>query len=347
MGGYMMNELLGNTPMVEIKNVFGGANAKIYAKLEYYNPTFSIKDRAAYNMVSNAIKSGKIKKGDTIIEATSGNTGLGLCYAATKFGLNIICTVFDDVPVEKIGLLKAFGAKVIICPSKYESSGENGYVGVAKMLSEQISNSFYVEQFNNEDNRNAHYLYTGPEIFNQLEGKIDYFFATIGTGGTISGVGKYLKEKNRNIKVIGVEPIGGIYKDFFYNREMHYVDHLIQSISDDFVSPNFIKDYVDDVIQVADVSSFKMCYEILQKEGLCVGTSSGCVMAAIREYMKEKECENKNIVCVFPDNGLKYMDTLFNEEYLNEKKLLFEKEKNENKCLLSILKDNNLDVTIA
>lgn len=340
------NALLGNTPVVRLEHLI---ESNVYAKLEYYNPTFSVKDRAAYNMVTEAINRKKIKKGDTLIEATSGNTGLGICYAAIQYGLNVICTVFDDVPIEKINLLKGFGATVIVCPSSYESSSPQGYVGVAKRIASEMENCYYVDQFNNYDNVMAHYKYTGPELYEQMNKKIDYLFATIGTGGTISGLGKYLKEKNNNIKIIGVEPVGGIYKKYFYGKALHYTDHLIQSISDDFISNNFYKEYVDEVIQVEDVDSFSMCYEILRTEGLSIGTSGGCVVAAVKKYCNKNNIEeDKNIVCIIPDCGLKYMDTLFNQEYLNKHNLQeCSKKQIDDLKLKEYIYANGYDVTIV
>lgn len=324
----MEENLLGNTPLVKLDSLF---QHNVYAKLEYHNPTFSVKDRAAYNMIKNAVLEGKVSRGGTVIEATSGNTGLGICYAAIKFGLHVICTVFDNVPIEKINLLKAFGATVIVCRSNCESTGPNGYVGLAKRLADSIENSFYVDQFSNPFNAQAHYLSTGPELLKQMDGKIDYFFASIGTGGTISGIGKYLKE-NTDVKVIAVEPVGGIYKDYFRGKTVKFVDHLIPSLSDDFISNNFHKEYVDDVVQVEDPKSFAMCYKILKTEGLCAGTSSGCVCAAIEEYLGKIASKEARIACIFPDSGLKYMDTLFNKEFLDEKRIIIDMndEKGEN-----------------
>ena len=194
----------------------------------------------------------------------------------------------------------------------------------------------------------AHYKYTGPELFEQMEGKIDYIFATIGTGGTISGLGKYLKEKNCEIKIIGVEPVGGIYKSYYEGKEQLYKDHLIQSISDDFISNNFYKEYVDNVIQVNDFDSFSMCYKVLRKEGLSIGTSGGCVIAAIEQYCDENNISpDKNIVCIIPDNGLKYMDTLFNLDYLSRHNLqnCIEQEKKKS-MVIDYIHTNNFDVTV-
>ena len=316
----MYEEILGNTPVVRLKNLF--PNNNIYAKLEYYNPTFSIKDRAAYNMVYEGIKRGKIKKGDILVEASSGNTGLGLCYAAIQFGLKLIVTVFEDVPKEKINLLKGFGATIVICSNDYPSSSDNGYVGMAKKIAKKLDNAVYIDQFNNPDNVLAHYKYTGPELLQQLNHNIKYFFSTIGTGGTILGIGKFLKEFDKEICVIGVEPIGGIYKSNFYGKEEVYKDHLIQSISDDFVSKNFHKEYVDDIIQVDDRDSFAMCYYLMQNEGLCVGTSGGCVIEGISRYLSTHKIDKlEKVACIIPDCGLKYMDTLFNKEYLIKNKI--------------------------
>lgn len=328
----MKDMLLGNTPLVQLENMF--VNNKVFAKLEYYNPTFSVKDRAAYNMIYEGIKNGYINKDSILVEATSGNTGLGLCYAAIKFDLQLIVTVFDDVPKEKINLLKAFGAYVVICSSKYESTSDKGYVGVAKKIAREIKDAIYVDQFNNIYNVEAHYKYTGPELYKQMNNKIDYFFATIGTGGTISGIGRYIKEKNEKVKIIGVEPVGGIYRSNFYKEEERYMDHLIQSISDDFISPNFKKEYVDDIIQVPDIESFSSCYEIMYSEGLCVGTSGGCVIAAIKRYIEQNKIQNSNIACIIPDNGLKYIDTLFNEKYLADHQICI-KAKNKSKCIIN------------
>ena len=211
------------------------------------------------------------------------------------------------------------------------SRPEQGYVGVAKRIAQEMEDVFYIQQFNNINNVMAHYKTTGPEIWNQMNGKLDYLFATIGTGGTISGLGKYLKEKNPKVKIVGVEPVGGIYRDHFYNREEHYVEHLIQSISDDFISNNFMQEYVDDVIQVEDSASFSMCYEIMRVEGLCVGTSSGCVLAGARDYLKD---DDKIAICIMPDMGLKYMNTLFNKEYLAENNLHIKEEMSRNKLVV-------------
>lgn len=328
--------LIGNTPLLKLNKIF--EQHHVFAKLEYYNPTFSVKDRAAFHMVEKAMSEKKIAKGHTIIGATSGNTGLGLCLAANYFELNYICVAFDTVPKEKISLLKALGAIVVMCDSEAESYEEGGYVWVAKQLAKEIDNSYLVDQFVDINNPSIHYLKTGPEIWNQMDGQIDYFFSTIGTGGTISGIGKYLKEKDSNIKVIGVEPNGGIYRKVFKNLPPIFETHLINSISDCFISPNLDFNVIDDIISIDDNEAFKMCYSLLQKESICVGTSSGCVLKGIEEYLEKANYTGKRerIVTVLPDIGLKYMDTLFNPDYLKTKQIIIGRD-NKHDCTLNNL----------
>lgn len=317
---YNIESMLGNTPILKLNRLF--KNKNIFAKLEYFNPTFSVKDRAAYFMIQKAIQEGKLKPGSFIVEATSGNTGLGLCLASIVFDLKPIMIVFDDVSKEKINLLKAYGATVIICKSDCKSDEIGGYVWLAKNLEKNFKNIFYVDQFNNKDNPLIHYKTTADELWQQLSQKVDFFISTIGTGGTISGVGKFLKEKNPNIKIIGVEPRGGIYHGHFYRKNTVYKDHLIHSISDNFISNNFDTSVVDDIIQVNDSESFNMCYKALRTEGLCIGTSGGCVLAGINKHIRY--LNNKNTICIIPDCGIKYCESLYNIDYLKEHKINIE-----------------------
>lgn len=343
-----VEELLGDTPIFKLNKMFEGYN--VYAKLEYFNPSFSIKDRAAFNMIRKKIETGEIKKGDYIIEATSGNTGLGLCVASIVYELKFIAVVFDDVSKEKINLLKGYGASVIICDSNLNSKEKGGYVWVAEQLSKKFNNIHYINQFSNEDNPDAHYISTGPEIWEQLNGKIDYFINTVGTGGTITGISKYLKQKNGFIKTIAVEPVGGIYKDYYYGKKMVFKDHLIHFISDNFISPNFKKEYIDDVIQIEDIDSFKSCIDLMRTEGLCVGTSSGCTIAAIKKMISEELIDkNDTVVCTFADNGIKYCDSLFNLKYLKEHHLNYDfmnQESDCNKNIKKYLSDQNIDFEV-
>ncbi len=241
--------------------------------------------------------------------------------------MKFIAVVFDDVSKEK-----------------------GGYVWVAEQLSKKFNNIHYINQFSNEDNPDAHYISTGPEIWEQLNGKIDYFINTVGTGGTITGISKYLKQKNGFIKTIAVEPVGGIYKDYYYGKKMVFKDHLIHSISDNFISPNFKKEYIDDVIQIEDIDSFKSCIDLMRTEGLCVGTSSGCTIAAIKKMISEELIDkNDTVVCTFADNGIKYCDSLFNLKYLKEHHLNYDfmnQESDCNKNIKKYLSDQNIDFEV-
>lgn len=310
-----IEELVGNTPLMKLNRLFPGF--EIYAKLEFYNPTLSIKDRAAFHMVARKVERGEIRKGDYIIEATSGNTGLGLCVAALVHGLKFIAVLFDDVSPEKVSMLKKYGALVIMCDGTLPSNEKGGYVWTAREIAAHFPNVHYMNQFANEDNPGAHVLSTGPEIWEALGSRIDMFVNTVGTGGTITGISKYLKNQKRGIQTIAVEPVGGIYRDYFLGNEMHYQDHLIHSISDNFISPNFQKQYIDDVVQIPDEKSFACSLELMQTEGLCVGTSAGCTVGAIKELIASgKISKNTVTVCTLADSGLKYCDSLLNDAYL-------------------------------
>ncbi|MEC1178647.1 cysteine synthase family protein [Metasolibacillus meyeri] len=333
-----VTQLIGNTPLLKLNNMF--KEQEVFAKLEYYNPTFSIKDRAAFYMVKKAIEKKQVQKGHTIIAATSGNTGLGLCLASNYFGLNYLCVTFDSVPNEKISLLKAFGATVVICDSEAESDEEGGYVWVAEKLNEKIENSYLIDQFTDINNPLVHYMDTGHEIWRQMNGEIDYYFSTIGTGGTITGVGRYLKKMNPNIKVIGVEPEGGIYRKVFKNQKYNFDTHLINSISDCFISPNTDFEVIDDIIGVSDNASFNMCYRALQNESLCIGTSSGCVLRGIEEYINKYDIgKNKRIVTIFPDMGLKYINTLYDLDFLESNNINIDKSKKDDNLKKYITQD--------
>ena len=310
-----IEDLVGNTPIMKLNRMFPGF--EIYAKLEYYNPTLSIKDRAAFHMVAKKIARGEVKKGDYIIEATSGNTGLGLCVAAMVHGLKFIAVLFDDVSPEKISMLKKYGALVLMCDGTVPSNEKGGYVWTAREIASRFPNVHFMNQFGNEDNPDAHIVSTGPEIWDSLGSSIDLFVNTVGTGGTITGISSYLKSRKHEIRTIAVEPVGGIYRDYFWGNEMTFQDHLIHSISDNFISPNFKKRYIDDVVQVADEESFSCCLELMRTEGLCVGTSAGCTIAALKSLIASGVISKDTVtVCTLADSGLKYCDSLLNDNYL-------------------------------
>jgi len=312
-------ELIGNTPLVKLTKVTAGIKATILAKLEFMNPGGSVKDRIAVYMIEKAIKNGLLKPGGTIIESTSGNTGIGLAmYAAVK-GFKAIFTIPDKMSQEKINLLKAFGAEVIVCPTNVPPDSPESYYEVAKKLAKETPNSYFVNQYHNEDNVEAHYMTTGPEIWTQTGGRIDYLVAGAGTGGTISGVGKFLKEKNPNVKVIAVDPIGSVYHDWFkYKKLIEPKVYMVEGIGEDMLCETMHFEVIDDIIQVSDAEAFYMARKLAREEGILAGGSSGAaVHAAIK--VAQSLPEDKVVVVILPDTGRNYISKIFNDEWMKEK----------------------------
>jgi len=312
-------ELIGNTPLVKLTKVTAGIKATILAKLEFMNPGGSVKDRIAVYMIEKAIKNGLLKPGGTIIESTSGNTGIGLAmYAAVK-GFKAIFTIPDKMSQEKINLLKAFGAEVIVCPTNVPPDSPESYYEVAKKLAKETPNSYFVNQYHNEDNVEAHYMTTGPEIWTQTGGRIDYLVAGAGTGGTISGVGKFLKEKNPNVKVIAVDPIGSVYHDWFkYKKLIEPKVYMVEGIGEDMLCETMHFEVIDDIIQVSDAEAFYMARKLAREEGILAGGSSGAaVHAAIK--VAQNLPEDKVVVVILPDTGRNYISKIFNDEWMKEK----------------------------
>lgn len=293
-----VKELIGNTPLIKLTNINVKENVNIFAKLECFNPGGSVKDRIGVAMIEGAEKRGKLKKGYTIIDATAGNTGLGIALAAINKGYNIIFVIPTKFSIEKQKLIKALGAKIINTP---DEDGMLGAINKAEELLKEIPNSISLEQFANEDNPLAHYETTGPEIYNALEGHISYFVAGAGSGGTFTGIVKFLKEKNRNIKGILADPegstmVGGKHKSY-----------KIEGIGNDFVPKTMDISLVDKVIKVNDEEAFDKVRLLAKKEGLIVGSSSGAILAAAMKL--SEEIERGNIVVVFPDRGDRYLST--------------------------------------
>ncbi|CUS88276.1 cystathionine beta-synthase [Candidatus Kryptonium thompsonii] len=312
-------ELIGNTPLVKLTRVTAGIKATILAKLEFMNPGGSVKDRIAVYMVEKAIKNGLLKPGGTIIESTSGNTGIGLAMYAALKGFKAIFTIPDKMSQEKINLLKAFGAEVIVCPTNVPPDSPESYYEVAKRLAKETPNSYFVNQYHNEDNVEAHYMTTGPEIWTQTSGRIDYLVAGAGTGGTISGVGKFLKEKNPNVKVIAVDPIGSVYHDWFkYKKLIEPKIYMVEGIGEDMLCETMHFEVIDDIIQVSDAEAFYMARKLAREEGILAGGSSGAaVHAAIK--VAQSLPEDKVVVVILPDTGRNYISKIFNDEWMKEK----------------------------
>ncbi len=298
-----LTELIGNTPMMRLDALAKseGAKANIIAKLEYFNPAGSVKDRVAFNMITEAEKSGKLKPGATIIEPTSGNTGIGLAAVGAARGYKVILTMPETMSVERRNLVKAFGAEVVLTDG---SKGMSGAIEKANELKKRIYGAIIAGQFENPANPQAHYETTGPEIWRNTEGKIDVFVAGIGTGGTVSGVGKYLKEQNPDIKIIGVEPASSPVL-----TQGHGGAHKIQGIGAGFVPETLNRDVIDEVITCTDKAAYETGNKIAKAHGILVGISSGAAVWAAIEISKRPEFSGKNIVALLPDTGDRYLST--------------------------------------
>ena len=296
-------DLVGGTPIMELHNYMKNfdINGRILAKLEYFNPAGSAKDRVAKQMIADAEASGKLKKGSTIIEPTSGNTGIGLASAAASLGYKCVLVMPDSMSVERINLLKAYGAEVVLSEG---AKGMAGAVEKADELAKNIPGSFIAGQFENPSNPKAHYLTTGPEIWADTDGKIDIFVATVGTGGTLTGTAKYLKEKNPDIKIIAVEPASSPLISAGKAGP-----HKIQGIGANFVPEILDTDLYDEVLTVTDDDAYKAANAIAKLEGILVGISSGAAVSAAAQIGKRPENAGKNIVAVLPDSGDRYMSS--------------------------------------
>src|SRR6266480_1865533 len=277
-------EAVGHTPLVRLNRINQGLKPQIYVKAEFMNPGGSVKDRIGMTMINDAEKRGLLKPGGTIIEGTSGNTGMGLALVAAVRGYKMVFTITDKQSKEKVDLLKALGAEVIVCPTAVEPDDPRSYYSVAKKLAKELPNSFYPNQYENAMNPGAHYQTTGPEIWEDSEGKIPHFVCGMGTGGTISGVGRYLREKNPNVKIIGVDPIGSLYYDFHKTSQVVKAKtYVVEGIGEDFFPTTMNMKILDDVIQVNDEECFVVARRLVKQEGIFTGGSGGgCLSAALR-----------------------------------------------------------------
>ena len=296
-------DLVGNTPLVRVNNLIkkDELKADVLAKLEYFNPAGSVNDRIAKEMILDALEKGLINENTTLIEPTSGNTGIGLSAVATALNLKIIITMPETMSVERRNLMKAYGAELVLTPG---SEGMKGAIAKAKELSSQIENSFIPGQFENPANPTAHYKTTGPEIYEQTEGKVDIFVAGVGTGGTISGIGKYLKEKNPEVKVVAVEPASSPVLSTGKGGA-----HKIQGIGAGFVPETLDTKIYDEIITVENEDAFATGKEMAKTEGILVGISSGAALYAAKELAKREENAGKTIVVLLPDGGDRYLST--------------------------------------
>ena len=305
---------LGNTPMVRLDRFFPGA-ASLVVKLEYFNPGSSVKDRIGLAMIEAAEKTGELQPGDTIVEPTSGNTGLGLAMAAILRGYPVVCTVTDKIPLEKITLLEAYGVEVVICPADVEPEDPSSYYKTAERIRDERG-AFLPYQYYNQANPEAHYRTTGPEIWRQTEGRITHWVAGIGTGGTISGVARYLKEQSPDIRVIGVDPAGSVYRYFKERGELPPRDqippYLIDGIGEDLLPESVWMETIDEVITIDDRSAYEAVFELSRREAIFTGSSGGAAAVAAR-HVAERLPKDALVVTLFPDSGERYLSKLNND----------------------------------
>jgi cystathionine beta-synthase len=317
---------IGNTPMVRLNKVTSEIDALVLAKVETFNPGNSTKDRMALKMVEDAEADGRLKPGGTIIEGTSGNTGMGLALAAIVKGYKLICVITDKQSKEKMDILRAVGAKVVVCPTDVEPTDPRSYYSVSKRLGEETPNSWYVNQYDNPSNALAHYEQTGPEIWKQTDGKVTHFVVGVGTGGTISGIGKYLKEQNPNVKVWGIDTYGSVFKKYhetgiFDENEIY--SYITEGIGEDILPKNVNFSVIDGFTKVTDKDAAVYTRKIALEEGIFVGNSAGALIKGVLQ-LKEHFKPEDVVVVLFHDSGSRYIGKMFNDDWMRERGFLDE-----------------------
>ena len=315
---------IGNTPLVKLNKIVNGVDALVLAKVETFNPGNSVKDRMAIKMIEDAEADGRLQPGGTIIEGTSGNTGMGLALVAIVKGYKLICVISDKQSKEKMDILRAVGAKVVVCPTDVEPTDPRSYYSVSKRLAEESPNSWYVNQYDNPSNAIAHYEQTGPEIWEQTEGKITHFVVGVGTGGTISGVAKYLKEKNPNIKIWGIDTYGSVFKKYhetgiFDENEIY--SYITEGIGEDILPKNVDFSLIDGFTKVTDKDAAVYTRKIALEEGIFVGNSAGAAIKGLLQ-LKEHFKPEDVVVVLFHDSGSRYVGKMFNDDWMRERGFL-------------------------
>jgi cystathionine beta-synthase len=312
-------DAIGNTPIVRLNKVATHVKANVFAKLESRNPGGSIKDRISWWLVNDAERRGLLRPGAVIIEATSGNTGIGLAMVAAVKGYQCIFTLPDRVSNAKIRMLRAFGARVIVTPTEVRPDDPRSYYSVARRMAAEIPNSLYIDQYNNLANSEHHYRYTGPEILRQMP-EIEVLVAGIGTGGTITGTGRYLRERKPGIKIVAVDPVGSVIFDTFKHGGPKSPPHrcLVEGIGKDFIPANLDLAQIDDIVSISDKDAFSMTRRVLAEEGIYSGVSSGCAVAGALRWIESQgdTCDGKNVLVIFPDNGDRYISTAYDDDWM-------------------------------
>ncbi len=323
-------ETIGNTPLVKLNKITSELPCEVLVKIETGNPGNSVKDRMAVKMIEDAEKDGLLKKGGTVIESTSGNTGMGLAITCIVKGYKLICTTNDKQSKEKMDILRAMGAEVIVCPTNVEADDPRSYYSVAKKLNMQIPNSFYANQYHNLSNREAHYESTAPEIWEQTDGKITHFIVGVGTGGTISGVSRYLKEKNPLIQVWGIDTYGSVFKKYhetgvFDKAEIY--PYITEGIGEDIIPKNVDFNLIDHFEKVTDKDGALMARKLAREEGIFVGYSAGSAVAGLMQ-LKDRFKKDDVVVVLFHDHGSRYVGKIFNDDWMRERGFLERDPKN-------------------
>ncbi|MBW2960846.1 PLP-dependent cysteine synthase family protein [Mesonia aestuariivivens] len=313
-------ETIGNTPLVKINKLVEDIPALVLAKYETFNPGNSVKDRMAVKMLAAAEEKGLIKPGGTIVEGTSGNTGMGLALAAIVKGYKMVCTLADKQSKEKMDILRAVGCEVIVCPTNVSPEHPDSYYSVAQRIAEERPNSWYVNQYDNLANTQAHYESTGPEIWEQTEGKVTHFVVGVGTGGTISGVGKYLKEKNPNVKIWGVDTYGSVFKKYHETGEFDEKEiypYVTEGIGEDILPKNVNFDIIDGFTKVTDKDAAVYTRRLAEEEGMFLGNSAGAAIKGLIQ-LKDEFKEDDVVVVLFHDHGSRYIGKIYNDEWMKE-----------------------------